>query len=551
MRSVALFALLVISPAWSVTPLPLSAQEPEPATLVVLDQVYEGVPALWTDPPWVAVGDWLKPLGLQWDSQRGLLVLSLPSGKSTDLPLPADSEKDKGKEGSSGPLVREVDGHPFVCLPRLCEVVSLRGVCSRNENLIRIGIPVLSAQVRSVTEGYLLEVQVRRPLNQSPKVRTLSDPNRAYIDLPGTLLTDDIALEETPAGPITRIRIGQFSQNPNIVRVVADCLTPVSSWLVGREREVGGTETWKMLIQEKERPSPWVGQVTLHASEPRRAWIVLPGAERFPPSIENRGKELIVALPATPLLPPVVAPLTDGPIASVHLTQRDEKPILIVSLRQPGWGVLQFDRERGFILIVEPLTGGRPGALLIVLDAGHGGKDPGATAHPKTVKNPLVEKVLTLDIALRLKSLLEKAGFQVVMTRSDDTYVPLADRVALANSLQADAFISIHINAHPRPGEKCGVEVYYWSPQSRVLAEALYSRLLTLGRGGNGVRVRQFYVVHHTTMPSALAENCYINHPEDAALLQQPSFRQKIARALFQGILDFFQIPETLERRRE
>jgi N-acetylmuramoyl-L-alanine amidase len=179
------------------------------------------------------------------------------------------------------------------------------------------------------------------------------------------------------------------------------------------------------------------------------------------------------------------------------------------------------------------------------VDAGHGGHDPGALSP----FSPLTEKQLTLDIALRLRRLLEQAGYRVQMTRETDVYLSLADRVALANRLQADAFVSVHLNSFPRPGERSGTEVYYWTPQSLPLAEAIYRNLLALlGRKGNGVRRRRFYVIHHTTMPSVLVEACYLNHPEEEQLLRDENFRQKIALAIFRGIAEFFGDQRILQR---
>src|SRR5699024_6268791 len=104
----------------------------------------------------------------------------------------------------------------------------------------------------------------------------------------------------------------------------------------------------------------------------------------------------------------------------------------------------------------------------IVIDAGHGGSDPGTSA------NGIVEKILVLDIAKRVEKLLKNAGYNVIMTRSDDEYVKLDDRTEIANKANADLFISIHGNA----GGGEGIETFWYSegPQSKE-SEALASEI--------------------------------------------------------------------------
>jgi N-acetylmuramoyl-L-alanine amidase len=225
---------------------------------------------------------------------------------------------------------------------------------------------------------------------------------------------------------------------------------------------------------------------------------------------------------------------------------------LSVALRQPANAYFRPEGDLGLALVIEVAPQVARQVRLIVVDAGHGGKDPGAMSPPRPGKPQLVEKHLTLDIAFRLKRLLEEAGYKVVMTRTEDVYVPLPDRVAIANNLRADAFVSVHLNSFPQPGAQWGTEVYFWTPQSYPLAESIYRNLLAIiGRKGNGIRQRQLYVVRHTIMPSVLVEPCYLNHPEEEELLRDENFREKIAYAICRGIMEFFGDLRTLERRGE
>jgi len=176
--------------------------------------------------------------------------------------------------------------------------------------------------------------------------------------------------------------------------------------------------------------------------------------------------------------------------------------------------------------------------LKIVVDAGHGGIDPGASS-----KSGTLEKNLTLDIALRLQACLMKRGATVLMTRTGDTYPTLAERANLANGNQAHLFVSVHVNADARPGTQSGTMVLYATPQSLPLARSLLSRLvLELQRADKGIRHRPgLYVLRHTVMPSVIVEVAYVDHKEEEALLNDPDFRQRAAEAIAMGVVDYVQ----------
>jgi N-acetylmuramoyl-L-alanine amidase len=205
----------------------------------------------------------------------------------------------------------------------------------------------------------------------------------------------------------------------------------------------------------------------------------------------------------------------------------------------------------------------------IVLDAGHGGWDLGTVG-----RKGLLEKDLVLDIVARLGSLVEKRlGGDVVYTRQDDTYIPLERRTEIANLADADLFVSIHANYSDSSTAR-GVETYYtntyssirartpetknsmqvqnvdWTNvdlrnkvlESRKLAasvqQELYGRLAAKSPGlrNRGVKEASYVVLTGTTMPAVLAEVSFVSSPTDEAALQNPTYRQQIAEALYKGI---------------
>jgi N-acetylmuramoyl-L-alanine amidase len=210
----------------------------------------------------------------------------------------------------------------------------------------------------------------------------------------------------------------------------------------------------------------------------------------------------------------------------------------------------------------------------VVLDAGHGGTDPGASS-----TSNVSEKEITLDIEQRLGALLRKNGFDVVVTRNDDRLIPLRERARIANGSASDIFVSIHVNSIPHPNNH-GVETYYLGPtndpkltklaaaenltsgyaladlrklldrvyadvrrdESQRLATAVQLQLFSGLRGVDpglenwGVRRAPFIVLVATEMPAILAEVGCLSNDREAEMLRSGTYREQIAQALFHGI---------------
>lgn len=211
----------------------------------------------------------------------------------------------------------------------------------------------------------------------------------------------------------------------------------------------------------------------------------------------------------------------------------------------------------------------------VVIDAGHGGNDPGTTS-------PLsfAEKDVTLDIAARLAALLRARGFEVVATRSSDTLIPLRERARIANESDSDIFVSIHVNSIEKHAEQHGVETYYLGPtndpsltrlaadenrmsgysvadlrklldgiyadarrdESQRLAAAVQQQLYGGLRSSDsglenwGIKRAPFIVLVATAMPSVLAEVGCMSNEREVLMLRRAEYREQIARALFEGI---------------
>ena len=170
----------------------------------------------------------------------------------------------------------------------------------------------------------------------------------------------------------------------------------------------------------------------------------------------------------------------------------------------------------------------------VVLDAGHGGSDPGAQ------RGDIQEKEITLAITTKLKRYLEEHGARVLMTRSDDTFVSLEDRVKITKETRPNAFVSIHINSLETDRDIKGIETYYNTEQSRALADKIHANLVEgLKVPDRSVRKARFYVVNHTEHPSVLAEVGFISNKEERDKLISSDYQAKIAESVGQGVILF------------
>jgi N-acetylmuramoyl-L-alanine amidase len=176
-------------------------------------------------------------------------------------------------------------------------------------------------------------------------------------------------------------------------------------------------------------------------------------------------------------------------------------------------------------------TGGTSGNMTVVIDAGHGGHDRGGIPGQR-----VAEKVMTLDVAQRLRTVLEASGYHVVMTRDSDVFVPLGTRVAIANSYRNAIFVCVHFNATNRMGAS-GIETYFYSRDSLALASAIHHFVVAGAPSGNrGVRRRGYYVLRKTNIPAVLVECGFLTNPTEAAYAQTASYRQKLAEEIAAGV---------------
>jgi N-acetylmuramoyl-L-alanine amidase len=223
--------------------------------------------------------------------------------------------------------------------------------------------------------------------------------------------------------------------------------------------------------------------------------------------------------------------------------------------------VSRIDADKLFLPILSPSSVATPAPALrvIVIDAGHGGQDTGTQNKP----HKLDEKEFTLDVANRLRPMLVKQGYKVVMTRTDDRFIALPQRAEIANKAGADLFISIHFNAVGGAPAVRGSETYTMTPRyqrstgspksdpsdavlnpgnahdpwNALLGYHMQTQMLAkLGSVDRGLKRARFAVLRLVNSPAVLVEAGYLSNDEEAKKIATAAYRQSLAEALAQGV---------------
>jgi N-acetylmuramoyl-L-alanine amidase len=396
------------------------------------------------------------------------------------------------------------------------------------------GVVMLRAIRREVLPGTLrVTLELDREVGFYDE--RIEGPPRVFVDLPNTRAVDTLkdATLPFPDGPVRQVRIGRQLNMRTRVVLDLDGAGPHSVYTV--------YDPYRIVIdfeRAAEGARSTLPTRTQPGSKPTRAPVVMGS---------NASRTAGLLPPPSPVVPTAERP--PAPAAPPHNTG----------------GSFSLARQLGL------------GVTRIVIDPGHGGHDPGARG------NGISEADLVLDVAKRLEQLLLKEqNFEIVLTRRANTYVSLEERTELANTSEADLFLSIHANASTAPAAR-GIETYFLNFANNPEAEAvaarenagssktmrhlpdivqaialnnkldesrdfatmvqatLYQQLRKTNRTLKNLGVKQapFMVLVGATMPSVLAEVSFMSNRAEAALLKTDRYRQDIAEALMAGILRY------------
>ena len=432
-----------------------------------------------------------------------------------------------------------------------------------------------------------------------PRAQMIFNPTRVVIDLPGTTLGRP-ASGQAVGGAIREVRAGQF--NSQTTRLVVELNPGYTLDPRAVEVRGVSNNRWIVQLPEAQRTNNVTPESSAENSVDgqfvRGAATLLNGITATPDgffirtggeapeiTVERQGdsdseRQIIISLTNTsisPLLRTEALPVNRYSINRWEIIQDSETTttqiVMNLAPASPDWEI-STTALGGIVLlpptgvaissipdqtpstnqpISVPPTAQQPGLppqsqiptnpprlnngqLLVVIDPGHGGRDPGAVGI-----GGLQEKMIVLPVSLRVAELLRAEGIQVMMTRSDDRTLDLQPRVDIANRANATVFISIHANAISlsRPDVN-GVETYYYSESGRALASVLHANILAAsGMRDRGIKRARFFVLRNTSMPASLLEIGFVTGQEDAPLLRDPNWRERMAQAIAEGMLQY------------
>jgi len=415
------------------------------------------------------------------------------------------------------------------------------------------GGPALIRAVKRTPLPEGMRVTIELDAEVAFRSERLENPRRVFFDLKGTRSIPSLQDATVRFGddPVREARLGRHPQNTTRIVFNMDGIDSYSTFTL--------YSPFRLVIDFKAAAPPvaiteLAPIVLADRAEPMPPAVVasLPGPSLTPPAIPRPAPERLADPPARPLASrPVVAA---SPIPPALPSANSDGKFSLA--RQLGLGVSR-----------------------IVIDAGHGGHDPGAHA------NGISEAELVLDVAGRLSRLMQKQpGIEVVMTRDTDVFIPLEERTAIANREGADLFLSIHANASRNP-QAHGIETYFLNFASNSDAEAVAARENSAsGRAMHslpdivraialnnkldesrdfadmvqrsmvrrlasrnkqlkdlGVKQAPFVVLIGAAMPSVLAEISFVTNRQEGQLLKTGAYRQLIAEALLDAVLRYQQ----------
>ncbi len=297
------------------------------------------------------------------------------------------------------------------------------------------------------------------------------------------------------------------------------------------------------------------GKIEIWANRPDRyLYNTMPRAVEYP-FVQYQGEELFIPLGMYNNICKDIGQLdameTGGGV-KIDRPFRDN-----VKLKAPSQAEIEaeLERTRAAKSAAKPTeTAAATGSLrgwTIVVDPGHGGKDPGGVG-----VSGVRESDVVLAASLRLKAQLEAQGAKVIMTRNSDVFIELDDRAAIANKANANLFISVHANIAPNSGSAAGIETWVHDEgergnQSRKLAGAVNNGMVAkTGATNRGVKNESFRVLRTTKMPAVLVELGFLSNASEERKLAQGDYQAKLVSGILTGVLEYAKSssPPTVKR---
>ncbi len=420
------------------------------------------------------------------------------------------------------------------------------------------------------TSGGQLETRVQRT----------GDRRQVLVDLYGASISPNLPSRDflVSRNGVNRVQVTQLQSSPPVVRLTLLMSSPNSSdW----QASASGSNGIVLLPQAGTATNPGSNQPPLSRPElatvqsveldegSRQLLIRSDRPIRYTSGWDRASGAYRITIPSALLDRSVQGPrlTANSPLLQVRLRQDDPSTVAILLLpasgtqigeiNQPNQQLLALQLRRSSLFPVLP-SSGSPGSstsvppatnvpplslpripngkIVVVIDPGHGGPDPGAVGI-----DGLQEKEIVMDIGRQVAAALEQQGIQAVLTRTtNDVDVDLEPRVSLAERINATLFVSIHANSInlSRP-DISGLETYYYQSGAGLARSIHNSVLQGTGIQDRGVRTARFYVLRKTSMPSVLVEVGFVTGRDDASKLSTAAYRKQMADSITRGILQY------------
>ena len=439
------------------------------------------------------------------------------------------------------------------------------------------GSSIIVSSIRPTANGLMLSV------SGNPQIQTLREvnPDRLILDLQNTSVAKGLHQASLPINRfgVKQVRVAQY--NPAIARLVFDLdSSSPDSKVAWNSQYIAATRTLILTPTNQTQTSQAIPintptQVATPAVIERlsfgsngRLLIATSQPVGYQSRIDVASGTYNVVIPNAIISPNLQRPTlaANSPIERIRLFQTGNSVEVAVKAIA-GWQVREPQRliNRSSTQQIElqvslnnvdsgnqtttpvnnsviptPQNVGDRRRGVIVVDAGHGGRDPGA------IGNGIQEKDVVLRMSLLLGQSLQSMGFTVYYSRTNDVEIDLAPRVALAERVNADAFVSIHANSlDSRNSSVNGVETFYARGSSIGLefAKSVQAQIIAATRANNrGAKAAGFYVIAKTSMPAILVETGFVTSPTEAANLNNPNYQRLMADAIARGVDQFMRV---------
>lgn len=381
------------------------------------------------------------------------------------------------------------------------------------------------------------------------KPMILTNPSRIVFDLSNTLVAQNIRNKEFKLNETDTVKIGQFSVNKARVVITTDAVEdyiPIyssdnQSLLIANYKTVKSTSLYSntnnLIAFNHEKVDSQTSAMTLSFNAP-----LVHGIDRTNNAVvmylyntQNYNDTTFKNTFANTLFSNAKIELI--PLIGLKLTVPIAQNSLINTYMGADGKTIKIKVKSPKTPVQKPVTQNNTvpkGVRKVVIDAGHGGTDYGA------IRNNINEKDITLDVAKRVEALLKKEGYAVKMTRTNDIYVSLQDRVDISENYAPDIFVSIHVNSSVKP-EITGIETHYYHQESLSLAQTVHSSFASAINSKNrGLFKSKFYVINHTTAPAILIEIGFLSNDNERAQLVSDKRKQDTAKSISEGVKNYF-----------